>query len=319
MKSSILFILVAIGLGISGFGLLANEVGLNLQEFGAIPTISEFNSFNCECENVNFEQANFDPNDPDTFPFGMQFCDLDKFLDPPTNLVPNPGYIGDVAAMTCSWETHQSQYGTALYDNYWIGEACDAEFWESNMYSLDDYAWPDEYAPAKFYNDVFLTDLSLFRVLVSDEEDITAEPIAPTRGRVSSDGITVGTATFAREPTTEDSGTTEDGSSRSTTDSDEYVEKVVQNAVSPSNESPALATLMQLPDIEGDYNNSLNDLTRESIAALLNAAHPKIDYPYDESEVISMTKDAVETGIYQNALLNFKFYNNQLNENSLCP
>ena len=185
---------------LAGAGMLTTDMKLNPQELVAFPSVDKFDSFDCACENP----------DPNASPeFGMQFCDLDEESE---------GFIGANGAMLCAWETSVGVYGAALPDNYWDGEGCDAEFWTTH----DDpglpaeYAWPASYTPDSKYNDEFVTTLYLARILVSDEELIDDENIAPLRGRVTSDGVSVGTATLARQPTTQES----EGTERITSESD---------------------------------------------------------------------------------------------------
>jgi len=299
---------------LAGAGMLTTDMELNPQELVAFSTVTELDSFDCACENP----------DPNASPkFGMQFCDLDEESE---------GFIGANGAMLCAWETSVGLYGAALADNYWDGEGCEVEFWTTH----DDpalpaeYAWPASYTPDSKYNDEFVTTLFLARILVSDEEQIDDETIAPLRGRVTSDGVSVGTATLAREPTTQEGETSEgtsEGTGRITSGSDEIIEVVsldfIRDPVNstarvPVDDSPSLGTMLKTPNI---YAGGSNWLARESTAALLNAADPRVNYHFDESEVISITQSAFETetlGDDYVAIVLFRYFNN-LNEGSVCP
>ncbi|MCZ6582662.1 MAG: hypothetical protein O6761_05775 [Thaumarchaeota archaeon] len=298
---------------LAGAGMLTTDMELNPQEFVAFPSVTNFDSFDCAC-------ANPDPNGSPEF--GMEFCDFEEFLP---NGDPNPGFIGANALMLCTWETSQLLYGNALPANYWDGEGCNVDFWTTH----DDpslpaeYAWPASYTPDSKYNDEFVTTLYLARILVSDEELIDDENIAPLRGRVTSDGVSVGTATLARQPTTQES----EGTERITSGSDEIIEVVSLNFIRnstnstarvPVDNSPSLGTMLSTPNIQEGITNWL---AKESTAALLNAAHPSVNYHFDESQVISITQSAYESetnGDDAAAIVLFRYFNN-LNEGTVCP
>ncbi|MFC0522030.1 hypothetical protein ACFFGV_00305 [Pontibacillus salicampi] len=54
----------------------------------------------------------------------------------------------------------------------------------------------------------------------------------------------------------------------------------------------------------------LNALARASVAALLNAAHPDVNYPLTENQVISMFQDAFDSGEFEETALFFDELNN---------
>lgn len=51
-------------------------------------------------------------------------------------------------------------------------------------------------------------------------------------------------------------------------------------------------------------------LARQSVAALLNAAHPGIQYPLTEAQVISMFQDAFDSGVFEPTALELEELNN---------
>lgn len=303
--------LVALGLGLSGAGILANDIVLDLQQLGAFEGISEFNKFDCLCEQ---DPADVAPGEDPTF--SMDNCDLD----------PNsPGYIGDMGAMVCSWETHESEYGAALIENYWEGEGCDAKYWDANR-----DAWPAGMDPDLFYNPLFSTELAIYRILVTADEEVTDESLTPMRGRVSSDGVSEGTARFDRESSSEDSetrNTSEDGDGRSTSGEGDFVNTVGLNRINetgrvpgPSglDETPTLVKMLNVPETrETDYG-SMNKMIRQSVAALLNAGHPDIHYFYTEQQVKDIVELAMMDETYWAATRAFEHFNG-LNEKFLCP
>lgn len=295
--------LIAVGVAISSFGILANDIMLNVQQLGAFAGITEFNNFDCLCEQ--------DPSDvlPGEEPtFSMDNCDLDEFLPSPPNppMTPNPGFIGSLGAMVCSWETHVSEYGAALTDKYWEGEGCDAQFWEANQFSADPFAWPSGSDPNSLYNDIFSTNLTIQRVLVTSGQVITEEELLPMRGRVTSAGVLVGSATFAREPSSQ---------------TQDFVDMVALNAVNitDGDSNPTLIKMLTLPDIVSDDDDfKINELVRHSTAALLNARHLYVNYYLDEVTIIALTQKAIEDVNYGSQIEGFKYYNG-LHENTICP
>ena len=52
--------------------------------------------------------------------------------------------------------------------------------------------------------------------------------------------------------------------------------------------------------------SQLNGLVRESVAAMLNAAHPEIDYTYSVAEIISMTQIALANEEYDDTITMLK-------------
>ena len=58
---------------------------------------------------------------------------------------------------------------------------------------------------------------------------------------------------------------------------------------------PKIASL-KLSDALKLQGGGLNALIREAVAALLNAAHPDVDYPLTTTQVIDMTNGAVAGG-----------------------
>ncbi|MBC7080645.1 MAG: hypothetical protein H5T44_00095 [Thermoplasmatales archaeon] len=56
-------------------------------------------------------------------------------------------------------------------------------------------------------------------------------------------------------------------------------------------------TLLQVLNYKGgdDIQDAAGILLRQAVAALLNAAHPDINYPLTEEEIISMVNDALDT------------------------
>jgi len=323
--------------GLSSIAILTNVTGLDVQKLGVFPTVEQFATFTCECKNLNFDQALFDPNDPSTHEFGMQFCDLEEFLPSPPNppMTPNPGYIGDQAAMLCAWETHAGNYGGAIYENYYLGEGCEDSYWSTQVSdSSNEYSWPRGYGPDSRYNAIFNTNIAISRLVVTGEEGFTNETSSSIRGRQSSEGLTIGTATLTRESSTQNETQTDntinDEGGRTTTDVDGLDTVVLavrtenqtrlDDLIADSNfeTDPTLARMLQVPDIE-DPTGGLNELARESASALLNVANPEIKFYYNEEIVVWLTENAADNPHFRLQGIDLlKKYNN-LGEWANCP
>jgi len=61
----------------------------------------------------------------------------------------------------------------------------------------------------------------------------------------------------------------------------------------------------------------INQLARESVAAMLNAAHVDINYNLDVNVIMEMTQLAIIDEDYKATIIKFRQYNNALG-NSLC-
>lgn len=70
---------------------------------------------------------------------------------------------------------------------------------------------------------------------------------------------------------------------------------------------PGTPTLMDAISANG---GGISALERHAVAALLNAAHPDVDYPLTVAEVIQMVQDAVNGGDIEGTKNIFDGYNN---------
>lgn len=364
MKGSVIFLLITIVIGITGVGILTNDVFLIVQKISTFAGIPTFNTFMCLCEQpeVLFAPGQTEPE------FGMEFCDFEEFLASPPNPpnTPNPGYIGAVGDATCNIETLNglnlaavqfeeflllasasldtsgninSKYGSALIGYEYLGEGCSAEFWDANRYNPIDYVWPDGTDPEDTYNTLFGTDLTIHRVVVTTEQEPTDETLVPLRGRVSSDGVSIGTATLRDGSSSEDTQSTDSSEDRQTieisaelvvprsaSNSVEAVGWTTLNSIEDSGgsiqgtgiiQSPSLSNMLTIPDIEHRIG-SLNALATESVTALLNARHPGIHYFYTEQQVIDLTQRYIDEQNYGPLTEELQVYNGR-GEINFCP
>ena len=83
------------------------------------------------------------------------------------------------------------------------------------------------------------------------------------------------------------------------------------NTVFDRNVFNATFTLIQAVNLQG---GNLNALARQTVAALLNAAHPNINFPLTVDQVIEMFQTAFDSGVYGPTIELFE----ALNE-AFCP
>ncbi len=109
-------------IGISGLGVLANEVNLDVQKLGVFPSVESFEGgFSCLCDGVA--------------------CSFEE---------------GTHAFMICNWEAHLIGFIPPPPEYY--GEGCSANFWSThNGYDSNQSLWPPGYDPDYKYNDIFST------------------------------------------------------------------------------------------------------------------------------------------------------------------
>jgi len=109
-------------IGVSGLGVLANEVSLDVQKLGVFPSITSFDGgFSCSCDGFA--------------------CSFEE---------------GSHAEMICNWEAHLIGFIPPPPEYY--GEGCSANFWSTNSgYDSNQSLWPPGYDPDYNYNDIFST------------------------------------------------------------------------------------------------------------------------------------------------------------------
>ena len=168
------------------------------------------------------------------------------------------------------------------------GEGCDARFWKA----VDGYGnsafhtWPADYSADQRYNVVFNANIK--------KSDIAFEK------------IDVIPFEFLVDEVDEQK------------ESERQEGEMIRIITSKENEAgPTLIeSLYQHP--ESFLDEGKDDLVRESVVALLNAAHKDVDYPYSEYEVISITYDALGGGDYSQILNDLEEANN-LHAKNICP
>ena len=75
------------------------------------------------------------------------------------------------------------------------------------------------------------------------------------------------------------------------------------------------------PTLEEALNakgGDMNTLLRQSVAAMLNAAHPEINYPYSVMQIIELTQISIINEDYQKTTDMFERYNEELQKPAMC-
>ena len=90
----------------------------------------------------------------------------------------------------------------------------------------------------------------------------------------------------------------------------------IRTTTTRSNQDGSIAdpTLVQALNTRG---GNVNLLARESVAAMLNAAHDDVNYMYDINEVMAMTQLALVSGDYMDAIIALKTHNSA-GRSSIC-
>jgi len=76
-------------------------------------------------------------------------------------------------------------------------------------------------------------------------------------------------------------------------------------------------TLLDALNKKNHLKHNQKQIAKESVTAILNAAHSKVDYHYSVPEVMSITHDAMLSEDYKSYAKEFKKYNN-VGGSSLC-
>jgi len=92
------------------------------------------------------------------------------------------------------------------------------------------------------------------------------------------------------------------------------VAKEVERIITEDDEKDHGPTLLQALHLSGE---NLNELIRESVAAILNSAHSEVDYPFTVSEIMSMTQIAIANEDYSETAKSFREVNDK-NNSPIC-
>ncbi len=335
MNFKLIFLIIAAGVSITGYGVLANEVDLEIQKFELIllPPMdgipiqgtSEFSVAQCACLGPN---GVFDPG----------FCDVSYTTPPndgPDGLpgtnddfpgVPDPNSLGATGNKLCTWEASDADYGGLLdYD-----EGCSANYWKkSSDLASPDYSWPFGYNPDYLYEDIFnigiVDENKNDQKIIKLQEKIEMYKIKINelleQGKIKTKTAKSLSWFLEAVPLPENDEDSIISSSKikkfydrldifvdrktiSQTDRD-YILEVLEDSDDAGNKKFTL-----LNAITTNMLNPPDDkLAKESVAAILNAAHFQVNYHYSVPEIMKMTQDAVENDMQIKTANEFKKHN----------
>ena len=345
MNFKIILIVIIAGIGVSTYGVLSNDLVLDIQKFElvvlppmdgtTIEGTTEFLGVQCSC---------LDPNPPNV-EFGPQFCDVTWITDPagPDGIkgneddvpgVPTPNSLGTSGNMLCTWEASSTDYGGALdYD-----EGCSANYWlKSSDPKSTDYSWPSGYSPDLMYEDIFQI------TLVKDDSEVTKieklkEKIAKYKAKISelkaqgkiksqtsnslywlldaiplNDGRSGAIATMRIESFYDRMDVFEKRGILHHLDK-KYILEILEE---PDDTETQKFTLL-----DALSNNVLSppdkQIAKQSVAAILNSAHFQINYHYYVPEIMLMTQDGIINDDQIKTANEFKKHN-LAGASPLCP
>jgi len=323
-------ILVAIVFAsISGVGFLSHNVfSIDLQSFQVLGSIDEFTSPVCTCAG-------------DDGLFSMENCQQ---------------FMGDYSDpnMLCVWEAGIEEYG----DPPSSAQGCDVEFWKNNAGTFEsaiiesdsDTDWPPGYQPDYYYNDMFHTTILVLPENVIDDEQkkeskeneihrndviLEDEELGDGEDETSENGDRKKESKeneIHRNDVILEDETSEDWEEKRK-DKREKIEICHDNNTIEVKSSAWLAhrdhgdtmgacqddglgpTLLEALNAKG---GEMNALLRQSVAALLNAAHSDVNYPNSVVEVISSTQIALVSEDYDETANMFEEFNEDSEKPLFC-
>jgi len=285
------FVLISLGLAaISGVGVLSSNIfSIGLQPFQVFNSFSDFDNSVCTCAG-------------DDGQFTMENCegfDGSPYSDP---------------NMLCVSETAIQEYGDRAPLSI---QGCGVDFWKNNL-SISGLAtiesgntiWPSGYQPEYYFNDMFHTTISQPQnVLVGNEEKESED-------RKNKDGDDVSSPNDVISGESENElGDDDKNNSKDKEDGIGKAEEKDEKEKLRNEKQEKGPTLLEALEANG---GEMNGLLRNSVAALLNAAHSEINYPYSVSQVITMTQVALINQDWQKTSDLFEESNEKAEKPPLC-
>ncbi|MGI0040815.1 MAG: hypothetical protein ACRD94_02500, partial [Nitrosopumilaceae archaeon] len=143
------------------------------------------------------------------------------------------------------------------------------------------------------------------------ESDVETETVDAEVNDVDAAESDVETETVDAEVNGEDTMTEDESMENEQVSEEKLVDK---ESIADNQNKNGLKLVQALKLKEG----KLDLLIRESVAAMLNAAHPQIHYPYSVSEIMTMTQIAIASGNYDETM-NVLKKANDVGNSPLCP
>jgi len=279
--NKIVLVLLALTV-VSGVGVLSwNNFVVELQPFQIFNSFAEFDDSQCACANTDGEISQVNCNAFD----GVPYSD------------PN-GMCTSVADL--------SEYGSP--GKILFAQGCGVGFWKNGQFresfDLDssNIVWPEGYNPDYYFNDIFQTTIGQPQGFVKVDEAGLSE---------NEDSVNT-----SEEDEMQDTDVVlRDQSEDEIVEEEVEAESISEQEIIQNDESDRGPTLLEALNARG---GDMNSLLRHSVAALLNAAHPEINYPYSVVQVLELTQISIINENYQDTIDKFERYNENAEKPSMC-
>ncbi|MCZ6582500.1 MAG: hypothetical protein O6761_04935 [Thaumarchaeota archaeon] len=238
----------------------------------------------------------------------QDLADFATLSELPDSVCSCPDVNGDFSPLNCEDFTGEIKDPNGLckeiapFENYGSptlgGKGCGVDFWaaQTSPGTLSSTVWPSGYEPDYYYNDMFHTTLELSTLGLGDN-------------KVKDDDDNVG----GNSESTEESEVIDEEKIKSDL-RPQPVAKDAERTITEDDETDQGPNLLQALQLSGE---NLNELIRESVAAILNSAHTEVDYPYSVSEIMSMTQEAIVDEDYNDTIKSFREVNDK-NNSPIC-
>jgi len=274
---------------VSGVGVLSwNNFDIDLQPFQIFSSFDQFDDSICTC--ADLQDGSFDTLNCNAFD-GVPYSD-------PNGL--------------CTMTSSTTNYGSP--GENLSAQGCGVGFWKNNYFGSDTalgsdiIMWPEGYSPDYYFNDIYHTTISQPQSLLFEVAENEVDEIEVAENEV--DEIEVA------ENEVDEIEVAENEDSLNTSEEDEVeTESISEQEVIQDDEEDRGPTLLEALNARG---GDMNALLRHSVAALLNAAHPDIDYPYSVVQVLDLTQISIINEDYQTTIDLFEKYNEDAEKPSIC-
>ena len=301
-----IIILAVVFAALTGVGILGNMIFLQIQPLGMFASLDELPGSICSCADASGE---FSP------------LNCQQFAE--------NGIFSDNTEMRCE------ALAPGGYSDYGVipsaAAGCSVDFWMSHVSTSQGRSvWPTGYSPGHYFNEMFQVNMKLpeqadngkaknddkgpkqendkvtnKNKVNDDEKENNGKKVKDETGKgstsIETDEEEVDGSTLTVEEEVEESLETVEQEVEKILETDEE-EKAGSGNVIISEPKKGLNLLRSL-NLQG---SQLNELVRESVAAMLNAAHPEIDYTYSVAEIISMTQIALANEEYDDTITMLK-------------
>jgi len=325
--NKIVLVLIAVT-AVSGVAVLSNNVfTIDLQPYMIFNSFDEFADPICTCQGLD-AVGNPEYTQENCQGFSNGFSD------------PN---------MLCTAVAGLEGYGSP--GDLGFAQGCGVGFWKNNRASNlatteseSSSVWPEGYQPEFYFNDMFLTTINL----PQNEPDVEISKIAKNENDKDKKYDVKDDDDVLREKSSEKIAKNDEDKKHDVKDDDEILRDESSEKIAKSEndkdkkydvkdddeilreksddgledgdsiKDEAVEKGPTLLDALNAKDGDMNSLLRHSVTAMLNAAHPDINYPYSVIQVIELTQISIINEDYQNTIDMFEKFNEELEKPSMC-